>query len=170
MAKSEAQIRDEVYEEFNNVNKCAKLFFEIIREETNLKQQAAELEAKRNHYDTWRKNILDAGGKAADLLKEATSVSLMQDSPLTQSEVKSSGFTRPVKSEDRRAASKYILDGYKKSKKIFIRKDWEKEVNGKLDVECTPASYNALWKELTDSKTVKVKDNSKKPFKYEVTK
>ena len=52
MAKSEAQIRDEVYQEFSNVNNCAKLFFEIIREEANLKQLAAELEAKRNHYDT----------------------------------------------------------------------------------------------------------------------
>ena len=169
MAKSEEQIRKEVYEEFGNVNACAKLFYELVREEQHLKKLQDDFADKKAHYANWREKIIKAGGMGAELLKEATHIDLMSESPLTASEVKSSGVRKRISKKEREDASDSTLKEFK-SKKTFTRGEWEKVANNKLDTDSGSASWNDIWKSLQVSKAIVAVNKTTSPHQYKVGK
>lgn len=169
MAKSEQQIREEVYEEFGNANACAKLFFELVREEQHLKELQNAYQEKKKKFQEWREEILENGGMAAEILLEATHVDLMSDAPLTADEVKSSGIRKRVSQEERTAASDEVIVELL-SAKSFTRKMWEKLGNDKLNVDSGSASWNATWKTLQDSGRITCVNKKTLPHQYKVKK
>ena len=169
MAKSEEQIRKEVYEEFGNANSCAKLFFELIREEQHLKELKKNYEEKKERYENWRDEILANGGMASHILQEAIHIDLMSEAPLTAGEVKGSGIRKRVTQDERTAVSDEVLVELL-SAKSFTRKMWEKKGNEKLNVDSGPASWNATWKNLQDSGKITCVNNKTLPHQYKVKK